>query len=92
MPTFGVSISVLGSIFVVSISSIRGAISALPGGLVVAEGSIMGLFLFIGLSPKMAVATTLVTRFSTLWLGVGVGIVGLYLTQRVLFKVEVAES
>ncbi len=89
---FGGSISILASIFVVSISSILGALSALPGGVVVAEGSIMGLLLLMGLSPEMAAATTLVTRFSTLWLGVGTGIVGLYLTQKVLFEVEVAEG
>ena len=87
---FGGSITVLGSIFVVSVSSILGALSALPGGVVVAEGSIMGLLLLIGLSPEMAAATTLVTRFSTLWLGVGIGIVGLYLTQRVLLGAEAA--
>jgi len=89
---FGGNISVLGSIFVVSISSILGAVSTLPGGMVVAEGSIMALLLFTGLSPEMAAATTLVTRFSTLWLGVGIGIVGLYLTQRALFEVGVAEN
>ena len=87
---FGGSISVLASIFVVSISSILGALSALPGGIVVAEGSIMALLLFFGLSPGMAAATTLVTRFSTLWLGVGIGIIGLYLTQTVLLKTEAA--
>jgi len=89
---FGGNISVLGSIFVVSISSILGAVSALPGGVVVAEGSIMAILIFTGLSPEMAAATTMVTRFSTLWLGVGIGIVGLYLTQKVLFEVEVAKN
>ena len=83
---FGGNISVLGSIFVVSISSLLGALSALPGGVIVAEGSIMALLLVVGISPEMAAATTLVTRFSTLWLGVGIGLVGLVLVQRLMVE------
>jgi len=83
---FGGDISVLGSFFVVSISSILGAISALPGGLGVAEGSIMALLLMVGISTEMAAATTVVTRFSTLWLGVALGILGLFLAKRELEK------
>lgn len=82
---FGGEISLLGSIFVVSFSSILGALSFLPGGLGIAEGSIMGLLLLAGLGREMAAATTLVTRFSTLWLGVALGLVGLYLVQKELF-------
>ncbi len=75
---FGGEISVLRSVFVVSFSSLLGALSFLPGGLGVAEGSIMALLLLAGLGRDMAAATTLVTRFSTLWLGVTIGIGGLY--------------
>jgi len=85
---FGGEISVLGSVFVVSFSSLLGALSFLPGGLGVAEGSIMGLLLLTGLGREMAAATTLVTRFSTLWLGVASGMVGLYLVRKELFKGE----
>lgn len=83
---FGGDISVLSSVFVVSFSSLVGALSVIPGGLVVAEGSIMALLLLAGLGREMAAATTLVTRFSTLWLGVLIGFIGLYLVQRELFK------
>lgn len=83
----GGALPVLVSIFVVSFSSILGALSFLPGGLGAAEGSIMALLLLAGLGKEMAAATTLVTRFSTLWLGVLVGIAGFYLAQRELFKV-----
>ena len=82
----GGSIPILVSVFVVSFSSIVGALSFLPGGLGVAEGSIMALLLLAGLGKEMAAAATLVTRFSTLWLGVLVGIIGFYLAQRELFK------
>ncbi|MFW6381220.1 MAG: lysylphosphatidylglycerol synthase transmembrane domain-containing protein [Bacillota bacterium] len=78
----GGSISVLDSIFVVSFSSIMGAISVLPGGLGVAEGSILGILLLLGVPREMAAATTLITRFSTLWLGVIIGMIGLYSAQQ----------
>ena len=78
----GGEFSILGSFFVVSFSSLLGALSFFPGGLGVAEGSIMAILLLTGITKEMAAATTVITRFSTLWLGVGVGIAGLVLTQR----------
>ncbi len=85
----GGEISILGSLFVVAFASLLGALSFLPGGLVVAEGSIMAILLLTGLGSKTAAATTIITRFSTLWLGVLVGIAGLYLAQRELGKQKV---
>ncbi len=82
---FGGEISILSSVFVVSFSSLAGALALIPGGLGVAEGSIMALLILTGLGREMAAATTLVTRISTLWLGVLMGILGLYLAQRKLF-------
>lgn len=81
-------VSLLASVFIVSFSSIVGAISMLPGGLFAAEGSIVGLLLFIGISKDVATATTIVTRFSTLWLGVFLGIIALILVQKRLFIEE----
>ena len=46
----------------------------------------MALLLLAGLGKEMATATTLVTRFSTLWLGVMVGIVGFYFAQKELLR------
>lgn len=83
---FGGDISVLGSVFVVSFSSLLGALSFLPGGLGVAEGSIMALLVLTGVGKEMAAATTLLTRFSTLWLGVAIGLVGLCMVQKKLFS------
>ena len=78
-------ISLLASIFIVSFSSIVGAISMLPGGLFAAEGSIVGLLLFMGITKDIATATTIITRFSTLWLGVFIGMIALMLIQKRLF-------
>lgn len=82
---FGVEFSILASVFTVSVSSLIGALSMLPGGLFAAEGSIMGiLVLLFSVNGGLASATTIVTRFSTLWLGVAIGIVGMIFAQRML--------
>jgi glycosyltransferase 2 family protein len=63
------------AIFVLSFSTIVGAVSALPGGLGAAEASISGmLILFLGISSHTAAAATLLIRFATLWFGVGLGL------------------
>ena len=67
------------AVFVLSASSIAGALSMLPGGLAVAEGSITGLLLLLRATddPATAAAATIVIRFATLWFGVALGIVAL---------------
>jgi len=82
LQAFGSSISILSSLFIVSFSSVVGALSMLPGGLLATEGSILGLLLMMRVPREIASATTIVTRFSTLWLGVGIGIAGLFAVQR----------
>ena len=82
----GGEISILASFFAVSFSSLLGALSFLPGGLGVAEGSIMAILLLTGISSEIAAAATIITRFSTLWLGVLIGIAGLALVQREFSK------
>lgn len=83
----GGEISLLGAIFVVSFASLLGALSFLPGGLGVAEGSIMAILLLAGLGSEIAAATTIITRLSTLWLGVLVGLAGLALLRREFSRV-----
>jgi len=73
------------AVFVLSFSTIVGAISALPGGLVAAEGSIAGMLtLLLGLSASTAASATLIIRFATLWFGVGLGLL-VWLTAKGLF-------
>ncbi len=86
LQALGGDLSILGSIFVVSFSSILGAVSFLPGGLGVAEGSIMGILIFLGVSRDLSAATTLITRFSTLWLGVVLGVIGLFFANKYIYK------
>lgn len=63
------------AVFVLSFSTVIGAVSALPGGLGAAEASIAGMLVFLlGLSAEAAAAATLLIRFATLWFGVGLGL------------------
>jgi uncharacterized protein (TIRG00374 family) len=64
------------AIFVLSFSTVIGAISALPGGLIAAEGSIAAMLVFLlSLSRSSAAAATLLIRFGTLWFGVSLGLI-----------------
>jgi glycosyltransferase 2 family protein len=65
--------------FILSASSLVGAASMLPGGLAAADGSLAGLLLVLGVTHDVtiAAAATILIRFTTLWLGVAIGLVGL---------------
>lgn len=64
------------AVFVLSFSTVIGAVSALPGGLLATDASIVGmLVLILGMDTNTAAAATLLIRFATLWFGVGIGLV-----------------
>jgi uncharacterized protein (TIRG00374 family) len=64
------------AVFVLSFSTVIGAVSALPGGLGAAELSISGmLILMLQIPTSIATAATLIIRFATLWFGVTLGLV-----------------
>jgi uncharacterized protein (TIRG00374 family) len=63
------------AIFVLSFSTIIGAVSALPGGLGAAEISIAGMLgWLLHLPASIAASATLLIRFATLWFGVALGL------------------
>lgn len=63
------------AVFVLSFSTVIGAVSALPGGLGAAEVSITGMLtLLLHLPASSAAAATLLIRFATLWFGVALGL------------------
>jgi len=83
---FGLSESVLLGTFVFSFSSLVGAVSMIPGGLIVAEGSSAGLLILAGISKEIAASATMIIRFCTLWFGVVVGLITLFLIKDKLEK------
>ena len=72
---FGTNVSVLLSTFVFSFSSLAGAVSMVPGGLGIAEGSFVGLLILAGVTRGIAASATVLIRFCTLWFGVIVGLI-----------------
>lgn len=64
------------SIFVYSVSTLVGALSLLPGGLGVTEGSLTGLLMWLEMFDDLnpALAATYLIRATTLWFGVVVGL------------------
>ncbi len=55
-------------------AALVGALTALPGGLIGFEGSMVALLRQAGLSAAVAVLATLLTRLATLWLAVLIGL------------------
>jgi uncharacterized protein (TIRG00374 family) len=61
-------------------SSLLGAISFIPGGIGVTEGSITGLFTLNGIDVSTALILSVMIRIFTLWYSVGVGFIALKFT------------
>lgn len=71
---FGTQMDVLLSMFVFSFASLAGALSMVPGGLGIAEGTISGLLQFFGMNAALAVGVALIVRVGTLWFGAVLGL------------------
>jgi uncharacterized protein (TIRG00374 family) len=77
-----VPISLRAACFLYAFASLAGAVSMLPGGLGVAEGSLTALLVGLGTPLPSAAAATLLVRAATLWLAVGLGFATLLLAFR----------
>jgi uncharacterized membrane protein YbhN (UPF0104 family) len=72
---FGAALPLRATTFVYAFASLAGAVSMLPGGLGVAEGSLTGLLASLGTPLPEAAAATLLVRAATLWFAVALGVV-----------------
>lgn len=86
---FGVDFGVLWASFSYSFSTIVGAISMLPGGLGLTEGSMTFLLVQKKVPLDISVATTFIIRVVTLWFAVFVGIVALTSYQKRFGKIKI---
>ena len=85
--------SLMAAVFIFAISTVIGAVFALPGGLGGVEGSLVALSRRIfGLSAAAATGSALLIRFCTLWLGVAIGVVCFVLWPQLLAGAEEAEG
>jgi len=79
---FNSGFNLIWSLFSYSFATIVGAISMLPGGLGVTEGSLTLMSVQQGLSQNDATASTFIIRVVTLWFAVLIGAIGLMIYQR----------
>jgi len=77
----GSDINLLAAAFVFATSSILGALSLLPGGLGVTEGSMTGMLLAFGADAATAASATVIIRATTLWFVAGLALL-VYLSYR----------
>lgn len=63
-------------------TTIAGALSFLPGGLVVTEAAMTGLLVSSGIDEPSAAAATILTRLATLWFAVALGVVAMAWLRR----------
>jgi uncharacterized protein (TIRG00374 family) len=81
--------NVLIAIFIFGISTVIGAVFAMPGGLGGVEGSLVFLSTsLLGLTTAQATAGALLIRFCTLWMGVAVGVISFALWSNLLAGAE----
>jgi uncharacterized protein (TIRG00374 family) len=83
-----ISASLIHSTFIYAFSTLIGAVSMVPGGLGVAEGSMTGLLIMFEVPKYSAVAATIIIRVSTLWFGVFIGILTFILSKKMFTKVK----
>lgn len=82
LSNFTVGITVFWSAYAYALATIVGAVSFLPGGLGLTEGTLYFLLLGNGGSKEIAATTTFLIRIATLWFAVLVGTIHLSVYQR----------
>lgn len=80
--SYSIDLSFNLTTFIYSFSTLAGAISMLPGGLGLTEGSMSGLLILNKIPPDIAVAITIIIRLATLWFAVALGLISLYIFQK----------
>lgn len=89
---FEIQIDLLWALFSYSFATIVGALSMLPGGLGVTEGSLTLMLVQRGLSDFNAFAATFIVRAVTLWFAVLVGTISVLFYQKRFGKIIIESS
>lgn len=85
--SFDIEFGIFWASFSYAFATIVGAISMLPGGLGVTEGSLTFLLIRKGIANNVAVITTFIVRVVTLWFAVLVGIISISIYQKRFGKI-----
>lgn len=92
LSNFEIHIDVLWAFFSYSFATIVGALSMLPGGLGITEGSLTLMLVQKGLSEHSAFAATFIVRAVTLWFAVLVGAISILFYQRRFGKITIESN
>lgn len=79
---FEINVSLLWASFAYAFGTIVGAITMLPGGLGVTEGSLTFLVVQLQYPKESAIASTFLIRIATLWFAVLLGIISVFWYQK----------
>jgi uncharacterized protein (TIRG00374 family) len=80
--TLDINLNLIQCIFVVGLGTVAGTLSLMPGGLGVAEGSVIGMLIFFDINKSIAISISLLERLVVLWLGVSIGLVVLFIKRK----------
>lgn len=92
LKTFNVDASLWWASFSYAFATIVGAITMLPGGLGVTEGSLTLFLIKKGTTQEVAVASTFIIRVVTLWFAVVVGVIAVLFYQKRIGKINVEDN
>jgi uncharacterized protein (TIRG00374 family) len=85
--------NLLIAVFIFCMSTVIGAVLAMPGGLGGVEGSLVALTTqLLSVPVATATAAALLIRFCTLWFGVGLGVISILLWPQLLAGAERART
>ena len=79
----GADMPILKALSIYAVSTLVGAATTLPGGLIGTEGSMLALLQQSGMVKSAASASTVLVRFITLWFAVAIGVVALIVLRRI---------
>ncbi len=85
---FNIDISLLWATFSYTFATIIGAISMLPGGLGLTDGSLTFFLVQKGYATEQAIVSTFIIRAATLWFAVFVGIISVSFYQKKIGKIS----
>lgn len=84
---FGINFNILWPVFVYTFATIAGAITMLPGGLGVTDGSLTFLLVRENVAKDLAVSSTFIIRVVTLWFAVLIGVISVSFYQKRFGKI-----
>ena len=85
---FGAELDMATAIAIFLFATLAGGLTGAPGGLGGAEIAMVALLTLKGISPEVAIAATSVTRLTTLWFAILIGLLVFPIAERISKKAK----